>query len=136
MENSILTISYKIKGTIDQEHINDFFERLGVIAIEDKKMNLVLETYQIDSLRNLNTFFSSDKSRNAVLKSLRKFALIADANWIEDLGDFIDFLTPSTEVEVFDRSEREEAKAWVDAPTKKEDRELQKRIKQGYAHLV
>jgi len=99
-------------------------------------INLVLEVYHIDGLRNVNKFFSEIKSKQSFLKHLRKFALIADADWIGDLGDFIFFLTPNVDVEVFDLDEREEANAWVNAPTKEEDQNLQERVKQGYAHLV
>ncbi|MCM4172362.1 STAS/SEC14 domain-containing protein [Arenibacter sp. TNZ] len=136
MENSTITISYKIKGVIDQEHINEFFEQMAAIGKKDRMINLVLEVYHIDGLRNVNKFFSEIKSKQSFLKHLRKFALIADADWIGDLVDFIFFLTPNVDVEVFDLDEREEANAWVNAPTKEEDQNLQERVKQGYAHLV
>lgn len=136
MENSTITISYKIKGVIDQEHINEFFEQMAAIGKKDRMINFVLEVYHIDGLRNVNKFFSEIKSKQSFLKHLRKFALIADADWIGDLGDFIFFLTPNVDVEVFDLDEREEANAWVNAPTKEEDQNLQERVKQGYAHLV
>lgn len=136
MENSIITISYKIKGTIDQEHINKFFEQMATISDDEGKINIVLEVYRIDSLRNINKFFTDINPKRNNLEHLRKFALIADADWIEDLGDFIDFLPPNIDVEVFDFDEREEANLWVQAPTKDEGRDLKERIKQGYAHLV
>ncbi|HCO85197.1 MAG TPA: hypothetical protein DIT95_16940, partial [Arenibacter sp.] len=61
MENSTITISYKIKGVIDQVHINDFFEQLKAIGRNDRMINLVLEVYRIDGLRILNNFFSDVK---------------------------------------------------------------------------
>ena len=136
MENSTITISYKIKGVIDQVHINDFFEQLKAIGRNDRMINLVLEVYRIDGLRNINNFFSDVKLNRSVFKYIRKFALIANAEWIEDLGDFVHFLTPYVDVEVFDLDERDKAGQWVAAPTINEDRNLKERVKEGYAHLL
>lgn len=136
MENSIITISYKIKGPIDQEHINEFFKQMAAIGKKDRMINLVLEVYQINSLRNLNNFFSDIKLNKGVFKYLRKVAVIANADWIEDLGDFIHFVTPYVDVEVFDLDEKERANLWVSAPTKNEDLNLEERVKQGYVYLV
>lgn len=136
MENSIITISYKIKGPIDQEHINEFFKQMAAIGKKDRMINLVLEVYQINSLRNLNNFFSDIKLNKGVFKYLRKVALIANADWIEDLGDFIHFVTPYVDVEVFDLDERDKAGQWVATPTINEDRNLKERVKEGYAHLL
>ncbi len=136
MENSTITISYKIKGVIDQVHINDFFEQLKSIGRNDRMINLVLEVYRIDGLRNINNFFSDVKLNRSVFKYIRKFALIANAEWIEDLGDFIHFLTPYVDVEVFDLDERDKAGQWVATPTINEDRNLKERVKEGYAHLL
>ena len=136
MENSTITISYKIKGVIDQVHINDFFEQLKSIGRNDRMINLVLEVYRIDGLRNINNFFSDVKLNKSDFKYIRKFALIANAEWIEDLGDFVHFLTPYVDVEVFDLDERDKAGQWVAAPTINEDRNLKERVKEGYAHLL
>lgn len=136
MENSTITISYKIKGVIDQVHINDFFEQLKSIGRNDRMINLVLDVYRIDGLRILNNFFSDVKLNRSVFKYIRKFALIANAEWIEDLGDFVHFLTPYVDVEVFDLDERDKAGQWVAAPTINEDRNLKERVKEGYAHLL
>ena len=136
MENSTITISYKIKGVIDQVHINDFFEQLKAIGRNDRMINLVLDVYRIDGLRILNNFFSDVKLNKSDFKYIRKFALIANAEWIEDLGDFVHFLTPYVDVEVFDLDERDKAGQWVATPTINEDRNLKERVKEGYAHLL
>jgi hypothetical protein len=136
MENSTITILYKIKGTIDQGHINEFFGQLAAIAKEGRIINLVLEMDQVDALRNLNNFLSDENWKGKALKNLRKFALIADSDWISELGDFIEFLNLDLDVDVFDYEEREKANVWVQASTKQEDRDLMERVKQGYAHLL
>jgi hypothetical protein len=136
MKNSTITISYRIKEVIDQVHISEFFEQMAAIGKKDRLINLMLEVDHLDGLRNLNNFFSDVKLNNSAFKYIRKFALIANADWIEDLGDFIHFLTPYMDVEVFDLEESEEANIWVKAPTRKEDRNIEERVKQGYAHLV
>ena len=136
MQNSAMTISYKIGGKMAEDHFVEFFEQLAMIAKNDRKINLVLEIYQIEDLRNLNTFFSNEWAKKIPLGNLRKFALIADADWIDELGDFIDFNTNGMEVKVFGRDEREKANLWVQSSTKQENEDLETRLKQGYAHLL
>ena len=136
MQNSAMTISYKIGGKMAEDHFVEFFEQLAMIAKNDRKINLVLEIYQIEDLRNLNTFFSNEWAKKIPLGNLRKFALIADADWIDELGDFIDFNTNGMEVKVFGRDEREKANLWVHSSTKQENEDLETRLKQGYAHLL
>lgn len=113
MEDKILTVSYRAKGTLDKERISDFFEQMEAIASEDRKIHLVLEVYCIDSLRNLNGFFSAKQWKPEMRENLKKFALIADADWMNELSDFIDCLTPKIEVNIFDFNERKKAKAWA-----------------------
>lgn len=136
MAKSIITVSYNISGVMGEDHIREFFEQMALIAKKDHSINLIMEIYHIDELRSINQFLSDTISREKVQKHLRKFALIADANWIEELGDFIDLLNPEMEVKVFDYDETKAANTWVQARTKIEDRDLQERVRQGYAHLV
>lgn len=136
MQNSAMTISYKLGGGIAEDYFVELFQQLALIAKKDRKMNLVLEIYQIDGLRKLNAFLSNERSREIAQVNLRKFALIADADWIDELGNVIDFNTNGMEVKVFGRDEREKANSWVQSSTKQEDIDLETRLKQGYAHLL
>ncbi len=136
MQNSAMTISYKLGGGIANDYFVELFEQMAMIAKKDRKMNLILEIYQIDGLRNLNAFLSNERSKEMTQVNLRKFALIADADWIDELGDFIDFKNNGMEVKVFDSDEREKANIWVQSSTKQEDIDLETKLKQGYAHLL
>ncbi|MCG2462328.1 STAS/SEC14 domain-containing protein [Flavobacteriaceae bacterium F89] len=136
MQNTAMTISYHIGGSVAEDHFVEFFEQMAVIAKEDRNVNLVLEIDQIDVLRNLNTFFLNGGSKKIIRDNLRKFALITDADWIEELGDLIDFVSNGIEVKVFGRDEKEKANKWIQAATMKENLELETRLKQGYAHLL
>lgn len=136
MQNSAMTVSYKIGGKMAEDHFVEFFEQMAMIAKKDRKVNLVLEINQIEVLRNLNSFFSNEWANKIPLGNLRKFALIADADWIDELGDFIDFSTNGMELKVFGRDEREKANIWVQSSTRQENIDLETKLRQGYAHLL
>ena len=134
MKDSSLTISYKLNDRIDKNQITDLFGQLVSIAKKNGKLNLIVETYQIDNLRNISSLFSSIK-KTLVLKHLKKFALITNTDWRSEVVQLVDLLNSEIEMEVFDLVERVEANAWVRTTNVKENY-LGPNHKNGYAHLV
>src|SRR5690606_6684912 len=113
MKTSALTITYKLDKKIDKIQIADFFKQLGSVAKRHGKLNLILETYHIDNIRNISNLFTGIESRDAILKQLRKFALITNSDWRTDVDYFFDLLGFEIEMEVFDLGEGKEADTWI-----------------------
>lgn len=130
------TVSAIIKNSFDQKQINKLYEDMRTIINGNGEVNLIIQANDINGIENLKFFFSNLGDKWFVLRHLRKFAIVTNKDWIENLAEIVGILTPKIEVEEFDLNEMQQAIAWVNQPTSNEKHGMAISARENFLHLI
>jgi len=129
------TVHLIIDGDINKMDIDTIFNQMKEIVTYNKEVNLLIEVEDIEGVKNLKTIFSSLKTKWFAVKHLRKYAIVTDKDWLENLSDLVNFLTPGIEIKTFDNDEQKEAIDWINAPTDNEKHGMVMMKHEAYLHV-
>lgn len=130
------TVSTIIKNSINQEEIKRLYAEMKTIIDKNGEVNLIMQANDIKGMKNAKFFFSDLSDKWFVLRHLRKFAIVTDKDWIENLAEVAGVLTPKVEVEEFDMDEMDEAIKWINTPTSNEKHGMAIWPKENFLHLI
>lgn len=134
--NMKTTVSAILENRIDQKQINTLYGDMKTIIDTNGTVNLILQVNDIKGVKNIKSLFSNLSDKWFVLRHLRKFAIIADKDWIENLAEIAGVLTPKIEMEEFDMDDMDEAIAWINSPTINEKHGMAIWPKENFLHLI
>ncbi|QCX38731.1 STAS/SEC14 domain-containing protein [Aureibaculum algae] len=130
------TVSTIIEESINQKVIDRLYTEMKGVIDSNGEVNLIIQANDIKSIKNLKSFFSDIKDKWFVLKHLRKFAIVTDKDWIENLTEIVGVLTPKVELKEFDMVDMDEAIDWVNSPTINEKHGMAIWPKENFLHLI
>ena len=118
---------------------NDFELALTQMKEITKKIgyfNLIIEVEDVSDAKKIKNASSFFDLKWFSIKNLRKYAIVSDKDWIENLIPFANFLTPGIAMKEFDEDEIQDAIDWINAPTKNEEHGLAIVPDANYLHLL
>lgn len=130
------TVGLTITDIIDQIEINELYGKMKTLIEKNGEVNLIIQINDIKGIKNLKAIFTELRYKWFVLRHLRKYAIVTDKNWIENLNEIAGFLTPKIEIEEYGMDELQEAIDWINAPTHNEKNGMAIWSKENYLHLI
>lgn len=107
-------LQFTINGEMSQLQINRLMERIKSTNEQYGKVRLLGEYTSFDSFSTLKSVLSTLSLKAEVIKSIEKYAIITNKNWLQEISGIADFVTPSLDVEVFALAERRQAINWLE----------------------
>jgi hypothetical protein len=104
-------LAYELSGDFTGEDMRTFVERIEKIASSGHKALLYQDMVDRGSF-DFETIKVKLQNLGMIWRSVEKIAIIGDARWLEIYVGVADHLTPQ-QMKYFDRSEKDEAFAWL-----------------------
>lgn len=130
------TIDINVTELKEQADIDKIFSEVESIAQKNNKVNVVLTLNNREDATNFRHLFSNIRHRWAILRKIRKCAVITDNEWIENLSETVGYLTPWLHIKAFDKAEKGEAIEWANSAKENEKHGLAIWPKDNYLHLI
>ncbi len=107
-------IHFKISKALVHEEVVALIDQIEVLS-EDINCSIYLlgEFYDFQGFCSFRALWKMTKTHFAELGCLKKFALIAQKEWIGKTGSFIDFFTPGLDLQLFEPQEHVYALEWL-----------------------
>ena len=102
---------YEISGDFTGDDMRSFVERLEKIANSGQKALLYQDIVDRGSF-DFETIKVKIQNLGIIWRSVEKIAIVGDARWLEIFIGILDHLTPQ-QMKYFERSEKDEAFAWL-----------------------
>lgn len=109
---NIVTVAYD--GSLSADEMKEARENLSSVAQRHGAAKLLVEYGDIDIGRIEPKAAWEDLKTIGQLDDVSKLALVTDKGWVQSVGETAGTLT-STDVEIFDEDERDEALVWLRA---------------------
>ena len=106
-------LAYELAGDFTGDDMRTFVERIEKIASSGHKALLYQDMVDRGSF-DFETIKVKLQNLGMIWRSVEKIALIGDARWLEIYVGVADHLTPQ-QMKYFDRSEKDEAFAWLNS---------------------
>ncbi|RPD98729.1 STAS/SEC14 domain-containing protein [Aureibaculum marinum] len=130
------TVSLTISDGIDSETINKTYKKLRTIIDQNENVNLLMQIEDVNGIESIKLFFDNLGDKWYVLRHLRKYALITNNDWVENIIEIAGMLTPKVEMKQFDMDEKEKAIDWINSSSHNEKHGLAIWPKENYLHLI
>jgi hypothetical protein len=112
------TLGFRASGTITSDEYHSMMEPVYAALERGEKLNLYLEVDDDFDGVDLGSLQQDIKADGAVAlkhrSSWQRLALVTDKDWIRNGASAFGWMAPG-ELRLFDRSERDRARAWVTA---------------------
>ena len=106
-------LAYELAGDFTGDDMRTFVERIEKIASSGNKALLYQDMVDRGSF-DFETIKVKLQNLGMIWRSVEKIAIIGDARWLEIYVGVADHLTPQ-QMKYFDRSEKDEAFAWLNS---------------------
>ena len=110
-EPNARVLAYELTGDFTGDDMRAFVERLEKIAGSGQKALLYQDMVDRGSF-DFETIKVKIQNLGTIWRSVEKIAIVGDARWLEIYISIVDHLTPQ-QMKYFERSEKDEAFAWL-----------------------
>ncbi len=104
-------LAYELSGDFTGDDMRTFVEHLEKIANSGRKALLYQDMVDRGSF-DFETIKVKIQNLGTIWRSVEKIAIVGDARWLEIYINIVDHLTPQ-QMKYFERSEKDEAFAWL-----------------------
>lgn len=108
-----ITLSGRLEADSMKIALDDLLRQAD--GIENGKMLYEVIDFHIPSLGALTIELSRLPELFGLVKRFRRAALLADETWMQKTAELKGFLIPGLEIQPFERSQRDQAEAWLNA---------------------
>ena len=108
-------LDIEMSGTLNAEEMKIALDELVSKSenIENGKMLYEIIDFHLPSLSAIVIEFSRLPSMFGLMKKFDRAAVLADKTWLKKVSELEGVLYPSLEIKAFNRSQKEEADAWL-----------------------
>ncbi len=107
--------TYKINLNPKKITYTDVTALYNLLDIEGKeeKLNILIEFESFPSIESFKTLVEGIRVDLKTLGSVKKYAVVSNAKWIEAFTKLGDLITPEIEMKFFSTAQTEEAQKWI-----------------------
>lgn len=104
---------FALHGKVTKAEIEEMSNAFQEFKDRNEKINLLAVFESFPSLDSVLSVSATFKMKFKSLAIINKYAILVDADWMENLIPIANFLTPSFPIKAFEKDERDEAIAWL-----------------------
>ena len=106
--------SFEVFGDITEREMHNFIERLEE-ETKDSKIKLLGIYHEFPGFESFSAFNETLKLKAKAIKSIEKYAILSNKDWIEALIPIGNSLTPGLPMKAFKLEQKDEAIAWLNS---------------------
>ena len=107
--------TFRVEGDLDEQSVRRFYDALEQKAAGGKQLRLLGIIQDFPKLKDFIALGELAKTKTKALRSIGKYAIISDTDWMATLLPVSNFLTPGLPIRHFEPHQRHQAIAWLEA---------------------
>ncbi|MDN3493242.1 SpoIIAA family protein [Winogradskyella bathintestinalis] len=120
MINTDTTVHMIINSTTTENDFEMVFDQMKEINAKKGFFNLLLEVEDASNIKNFKSVGFISELKWFAVKNMRKYAVVTDVDWLENLIPVGNIFTPGIPMKRFDEDDIQGAIDWINAPTDNE----------------